>query len=228
VPPDNPRRRTAAAAWRQVAAAVTADSAPEDRTGADVDGASPDASPTDATHRRRRTVATASAAATALVVGLIAAGATASPTPSGRGDDASGPGSDAAAGRAEPEPGAGCVAVPPPAADVDGDGCPEALAVQGHAVTAGDARWTLGEPGDLVTIGDWDCDGVASPAVLRPATGDVFVFPAWAPEGEPATVPAVRTVAGAAAVRAEHGDGCDRLVVEVAGGDPVVVDEARA
>jgi len=173
-------------------------------------------------HRRRTTVGIAAGAVgVTLAAGVLAAGG-ASPA-NGPGSAADRAGGDEATGHV------GCVAVPAPAADVDGDGCPEALAVEGHAVSAGDARWTLGEPGDLVAIGDWDCDGVASPALLRPATGDVFVFPIWAPEGAPATVAAVRSVAGAAALRAEPApDGCDALVVDVTGGEPVVVGEARA
>ena len=83
-----------------------------------------------------------------------------------------------------------CPAVAAPAADVDGDGCPEALVVEGGTISAGPARWTLGEPGDLVAVGDWECDGQAAPALLRPATGDVFVFPGWADESEPLTVAA--------------------------------------
>jgi hypothetical protein len=173
--------------------------------------------------RRRRTTVgiAAGAVGVTLAAGVLVAGGA---------SRANGPGSAAdRAGGGEATGHAGCVAVPAPAADVDGDGCPEALAVEGHAVSAGEARWTLGEPGDLVAIGDWDCDGVASPALLRPATGDVFVFPTWAPEGAPATVVAVRSVAGAAALRAEPApDGCDALVVDVTGGEPVVVEEARA
>src|SRR4029450_12436128 len=98
-----------------------------------------------------------------------------------------GPGGAAAppkAVRAGPAGQAGCPVVAAPAADVDGDGCPEALVVDGGGVSAGAARWTLGEPGDVIAVGDWDCDGRAAPALLRPATGDVFVFPGWAAEGE--------------------------------------------
>jgi hypothetical protein len=122
-----------------------------------------------------------------------------------------------------------CADVPPPAGDVDGDGCPDPLVVEGHTVASGDARWSLGQAGDVVAVGDWDCDGASSPAVLRPATGDVFVFPGWAPADAPLTVPALRTVPGAAALRPEpDADGCDALVVERRDGDATVVEEARA
>jgi hypothetical protein len=115
-----------------------------------------------------------------------------------------------------------CAPAAPPAADVDGDGCVETLVVDGSTIDAGVARWTLGEPGDLVTVGDWDCDGDASAALLRPATGDVFVFATWAELDRPVTVSAVDQVVGGTSVRAEPaGEGqpaCDRLVVDLAGG----------
>ena len=120
---------------------------------------------------------------------------------------------------------AGCPVVAAPVADVDGDGCPEALVVDGGAVSAGRARWTLGEPGDVIAVGDWDCDGRAAPALLRPATGDVFVFPGWAAEGEPVTVEARDRLPGAVAVRGEPaGDGCDDLVVDLGSGATASVE----
>jgi hypothetical protein len=121
----------------------------------------------------------------------------------------------------------GCATPTRPAADVDADGCPETLVVDGSTIDAGVAQWTLGEPGDLVTVGDWDCDGQASAALLRPASGDVFVFATWAELDRPVTVSAVGQVVGGAAIRAEPvGEGeppCDRLVVDVAGGGSTAV-----
>ncbi len=44
-------------------------------------------------------------------------------------------------------------------------------------------HYALGQPGDLAVVGDWDCDGTETPALLRPATGEVAVFSEWpAPE----------------------------------------------
>ena len=118
-----------------------------------------------------------------------------------------------------PPPPPGCPAVAAPAADVDGDGCPEALAVDGATVTAGPVQWTLGEPGDMAAVGDWDCDGQASAALLRPRTGDVFAFPAWAESGSPVSVQPIERVGEATGIRARTGDdGCDELVVDVASG----------
>jgi hypothetical protein len=123
---------------------------------------------------------------------------------------------------------AGCPPVATPAADVDGDDCPEALVVVGGTISAGPARWTLGRPGDLVAVGDWDCNGRAAPALLRPATGDVFVFPGWAAESEPVTVKARDRLPGAVAIRAEPAEnGCDDLVIDLGSGATAMVEVRR-
>ncbi len=118
-----------------------------------------------------------------------------------------------------------CPHVPGPAADIDGDGCPNQLTVDGAMVTAGDARWTLGQPGDQVTLGDWDCDGSASAALLRPPTGDVFVFPDWAQPGAAVSVTPIQRVEEAVGIHTEPGDPpCDRLVVDLASGPPRTIE----
>jgi hypothetical protein len=121
-----------------------------------------------------------------------------------------------------------CPVAAAPAADVDGDGCPEALAVDAGTVSAGAARWALGEPGDLIALGDWDCDGGASPALLRPGTGDVFVFSSWAEHGSPVTATASQRVEGGVGIRSEPGDeGCDRLFVDLASGGATTIQVPR-
>ena len=56
--------------------------------------------------------------------------------------------------------------------------------------SGGRRRFALGAPGDEVLLGDWDCDGRATPAVYRPDTGEVHLFAAWPTDPVPA--PAVR------------------------------------
>ncbi|HET6772900.1 MAG TPA: hypothetical protein VFH36_06305 [Acidimicrobiales bacterium] len=175
----------------------------------------PGAAPAPRAGRRRRRLAAAGAAVVA--VALAAAGATVI----GSGGDADAP-RPGPSGRNDSPDGAG------PAADVDGDGCPEPLVVEGGTVDAGVARWSLGAPGDLVAVGDWDCDGEASAALLRPSTGDVFVFSAWADAGEPVTVSSTQRVDGGVGIRAEAGDRrCDRLVVDLARGGSAIVEVGR-
>jgi hypothetical protein len=168
------------------------------------------------TRSRTRLVTAAGAAgalATAVVAGVTVLG-------SGGAADVTRPERDGPAGP--------CPAAAAPAADVDGDGCPETLAVDGGTVSAGAARWALGEPGDLIALGDWDCDGGASPAVLRPGTGDVFVFSAWAEHGSPVTAWSSQRVDGGVGIRSEAGDeGCDRLLVDLTSGGTTTIEVAR-
>jgi hypothetical protein len=79
-------------------------------------------------------------------------------------------------------------------------------------------RWTVGEPGDVVVVGDWNCDGTGTPAVVRPTTGEVWLFSAWTPEPD-----AERTVDGAATATVEHDERCDRLVVQTDDGQSTTV-----
>lgn len=72
-------------------------------------------------------------------------------------------------------------------------------------------RYAVGEPGDVVLLGDWDCDGTASPAVHRPATGQLWRFDAWPETAVPLAPAVVSTVAADVAVR--RSGGCDQLVV---------------
>ena len=96
---------------------------------------------------------------------------------------------------------------PPPAAE------PNVVEIDG-------VRYEVGEPGDEVAVGDWDCDGAATPAVLRPSTGAVFVFGGW----DDATVEPVARVPGGRDIRTADpdGDGCADVVVDTADGSEAV------
>jgi eukaryotic-like serine/threonine-protein kinase len=130
-----------------------------------------------------------------------------------------------AAPRVEPEQALrpGC----PPAAgpDLDGDGCPDPIRIDGAEVIVGDRRFVAGEPGDVVVVGDWACTGTATPAVLRPGTGEVFVFPAWPAQGEDVVVSVTGAVPGAVSLHARPGpEGCTVLEAATADGTTVVVE----
>jgi hypothetical protein len=125
---------------------------------------------------------------------------------------------------------AGCATADGPlAADVNGDGCPESLRFADGVVTAGVLRWSVGEAGDEIAVGDWACSGTRSLAVLRPRTGEVFAFARWAGPANDVEAPLVGAVAGGRALRAADldGDGCNELVVERASGAPVVLRAPR-
>lgn len=109
-----------------------------------------------------------------------------------------------------------CAAVSAPSpADVDGDGCAEAVTVTGERVTVGPVTWVVGRPDDVVVVGDWDCDGTATAASLRPATGEVFVFDRWPDGDESLTIDAVATVADARTLRRDGpADECPALLAQ--------------
>ena len=89
-------------------------------------------------------------------------------------------------------------------------------------------RWTIGLAGDVVVVGDWDCDGMETPSLLRPATGTVYAFNEWAPGGRDVVAELLGTLAGASRLTADDvdGDGCDDVVVENDEGEEVVFHPA--
>jgi hypothetical protein len=104
--------------------------------------------------------------------------------------------------------------------DLDGDGCEEQVAWDpARAVLRlpGGRRLQVGEPGDRLLLGDWDCDTTDTPALYRPSTGEVFEFSSWV-SGEDALA-STQTRAtgvhdGAPRVVPPTGAGCDRVAVE--------------
>ena len=95
----------------------------------------------------------------------------------------------------------------------------EPVEVTGNEVRSGGHRWHVGAPGDVVAIGDWDCDGEPTPAVLR--RSQLFVFDAWAgPGAETAAAPGPTLPPDATGLRA---DGCGQAQVRTAAGRTVVV-----
>ena len=83
-------------------------------------------------------------------------------------------------------------------------------------------RYAIGAEGDLVVIGDWDCDGEATPAIARTSTGQVVLFDRWPSPG--ATISesdasarrVVDDLIGVELERADESGGCDRLRVHTA------------
>jgi Protein kinase domain len=112
--------------------------------------------------------------------------------------------------------------------DPEGDGCPTVGVYQRAAVGGvermvlsiridGDQqRIAIGEPGDQLVLGDWDCDGVETPGLYRAAAGDVQYFDAW-PRVEQRLYQPDRTEpagpGGSASLAEGDGDRCDRIEV---------------
>ena len=78
------------------------------------------------------------------------------------------------------------------------------VSVDGH-------QFAVGDPGDRVVLGDWNCDGEPTAALARPSTGSVYVFDRWPVVGVEATAEPITTVIGAVDVRAEERGDCTAL-----------------
>ena len=117
-----------------------------------------------------------------------------------------------------PSPSSNCPPVAPRRVDVDGDGCAESIRIQGQIVRVNGVSYRVGRPGDVVAVGDWDCDGRSTPAVLRPSTGEVLAFDQWAVRGTPATARTVARIDGAVSLRADDRGNCARAVVGLSDG----------
>lgn len=80
-----------------------------------------------------------------------------------------------------PTPGGDASACRPPAGgfrDITGDGCAEEILIASGSVFVDGSRYPVGEADDQVAVGDWDCDGVATVAVVQ-SGGRVYVFDGW-------------------------------------------------
>lgn len=46
-------------------------------------------------------------------------------------------------------------------------------------------RFALGLPGDRIYLGDWNCDGIATPALVRPSIGARLYYDTWSTNEKP-------------------------------------------
>ncbi len=108
--------------------------------------------------------------------------------------------------------------------DLDGDGCPTAVVFDDGfmVVPAPDGgepqefRFDAARPGDVLLLGDWDCEGGDSPGFYRPATGEAFEFGGLAAEGEELVALPRRdtgVVDGTPSVVTGE-DGCDQITAD--------------
>jgi hypothetical protein len=94
----------------------------------------------------------------------------------------------------------------------------------GSAASSG--RFRVSEPGDPVAVGRWSCRTVL-PAVLRPVTGEVWVWDGWpaGPGRRSLTGRLAARVGGATSLRAVTvSPGCDTLLITRRSGPPVAID----
>jgi len=92
-------------------------------------------------------------------------------------------------------------------------------------LTFGEERFAVGDARDLVTVGDWNCDGTATPAVVRRSSGTVYVFDRWPEDDAEVVGREAGRVPGARAIAAvdSNADGCDELEVTPDDGPPVTL-----
>lgn len=148
--------------------------------------------------------------------------------PESAADDGPTSNSAAASVSSQPTPTIACAEVTAgEAADVDGDGCQEGILIDGGIVQVEEKRYQVGDTGDVVTVVDWDCDGRVTPAVLRPDTGEVFVFDSWATADEEVEADLIGEAPGAVALDVEVEGNCPVLVPRDAAGAVIPLDTAR-
>ena len=73
-----------------------------------------------------------------------------------------------------------------------------------------------------MATGDWDCDGIPTPAIVRPATGDVVLFEEWPGPDETLSMPVRWTVETPTGVEVLHDNSCDLLRVLTASGSQLL------
>ena len=82
--------------------------------------------------------------------------------------------------------------------------------------------YAIGVRGDLVALGDWDCDGVSTPAIVRPSTGSVALFNDWPAAGQTLSMTVRWRVDSPVDVLAEHHHDCDLLRIYTESGSRLI------
>lgn len=105
-----------------------------------------------------------------------------------------------------------------------------AAEAQDGVLSGPDGRFTIGSPEDVVLAGDWLCRDEPLPALLRPASGEVFVFDRWPAPDEELVGRSVAVVPGAVRLLStgDPDHPCPQLVAERADGTRVDVPTLEA
>ena len=74
-------------------------------------------------------------------------------------------------------------------------------------------RYAIGTSDDTAVLGDWNCDGTTTPALLRSADSQVAVFHHWPPPDDVIAPSQVAVHPHARDLEVVSGPSCDRLRV---------------
>ncbi len=100
--------------------------------------------------------------------------------------------------------------------------CTRSAPAPAEGIIVGADRYAVGDPGDEVLVGDWRCDTSLDVTVVRPRTGDVYLFERLPHSGDPDEVGAVQIAHLGPGAHLEAGpadpDGCPALVGRLADG----------
>lgn len=108
-----------------------------------------------------------------------------------------------------------------PACPAVDQGC-RAVPTAGGVLATPTGHYKVGAPGDVVVLGRWGCGPIALPALLRPASGEVWIFDRWPTPSADVAARSLGRVPGARSLRVVAGrDGCDTLEAQRAGAAPV-------
>ena len=113
-------------------------------------------------------------------------------------------------------------------ADIDGDGCADPWSASAGVLTAAGERYQLGSASDHVAVGDWDCSGTATPALVRADSGQVFFFDSWPANGAALEAQIAATVPNptGVSIRAAETDAsspCAQLEVSSSSGTSTII-----
>lgn len=89
-------------------------------------------------------------------------------------------------------------------------------------VIYGGRRYGLGKPNDIVVLGDWNCSGEKSPALLDLDDGQVVVFVGWPLANQQLSASLTEIVNGAIGLRVPGDGSCGRLRVDHAFGSSLL------
>jgi hypothetical protein len=108
-----------------------------------------------------------------------------------------------------------------------GSSAPTCATYEGEVLTTRGAQFAVGQPGDVVAVGRWRCSE-ATLALLRPQTGEVWVFDRWPVGDEPVVGSPLGRVPDAIGLGMRASGHCDALLAVRRDGATAVLTGARA